>query len=48
VSFFLFLGDYLFAVGGFDGKQFLRTIEYLNCNDLAAGWCIYYKHQKNE
>lgn len=38
-----FIGNYLFAVGGFDGKSFLKTIEYLNVNDLNAGWSIYHK-----
>jgi influenza virus NS1A-binding protein len=43
IDFFISKGNYLFAVGGFDGKQFLRTIEYLNCDDLAPGWSIYHK-----
>jgi influenza virus NS1A-binding protein len=41
------IGDYLFAVGGFDGKSFLKTIEYLNINDLNAGWSIHHKIDSN-
>ena len=33
----------MFAVGGFDGKSFLRTIEYLNVNKLDAGWSLFHK-----
>lgn len=36
-------GDILFAIGGFDGKSFLKTIEYLNCNNLDQGWSMYHK-----
>ena len=36
-------GNVLYAVGGFDGKTFLRTIEYLNCNNINNGWSMYYK-----
>jgi hypothetical protein len=31
------------AVGGFDGKSFLKTIEYLNVRHLNNGWSLYYK-----
>ena len=37
------IGDILFAVGGFDGKSFLKSIEYLNCANQEAGWSMYYK-----
>ena len=42
-----FIGDYLFAVGGFDGKSFLKTIEYLKISDLEAGWSVYHKIDSN-
>lgn len=38
-----FIGNNLFAVGGFDGKSFLRTIEYLNINNMESGWSLYHK-----
>lgn len=38
-----FIDDILFAIGGFDGKSFLKTIEYLNCKSLDDGWSLYYK-----
>lgn len=38
-----FIGDILFAVGGFDGKSFLKSIEYLNCKNLNNGWSMYYR-----
>jgi N-acetylneuraminic acid mutarotase len=41
-----FIGDILFAVGGFDGKAFLKNIEYLNCNDTSNGWSMY--HRQND
>lgn len=37
------IGDILFAVGGFDGKSFLKTIEYLNVNNINSGWSMYHK-----
>jgi len=38
-----FLGNVLFAVGGFNGKTFLRTIEYLDVNDTNLSWSMYHK-----
>jgi len=38
-----FIGNILFAVGGFNGKSFLRTIEYLDCTELNIGWSMYNK-----
>ena len=44
----LILGDVLFAIGGFDGKQFLKSIEYLNCNKLNDGWSMFHKQSDFE
>ena len=38
-----YLGDILFATGGFDGKSFLKTIEYLNVGAPNEGWSLYFK-----
>jgi len=39
----LFKGDILFAVGGYDGKSFVKSIEYLNCKNVNSGWSLFHK-----
>ena len=38
-----FIGHILFAVGGFDGKSFLRTIEYFDIKNPQNGWSMFHK-----
>lgn len=38
-----FIGNNLFAVGGYDGKSFLRSIECLNIKNMDAGWSLFHR-----